>query len=85
MHNWRALVSRRRMAIGSRIALVTGAASGLGRAAATRFAAAGARVVLVDLPSPGLDEAVESIQKVAKSAENVIAAGTDVTSEDQVR
>jgi hypothetical protein len=42
-------------------------------------------VVLVDLPSPGLDEAVESIQKVAKSAENVIAAGTDVTSEDQVR
>lgn len=39
------------MALASRVALVTGAASGLGRATAERFIRQGARVILCDLPS----------------------------------
>jgi len=42
------------------VALVTGGASGLGRAAARRLSQAGASVVLLDLPdSPGTDTATE--------------------------
>ena len=39
-----------------KIALVTGAASGLGRATAAKFARAGASLCLVDLDAAGLDE-----------------------------
>src|SRR5206468_3857218 len=44
----RARVSRAAVDIGGSVALVTGAASGLGRAAATRLHAAGAKLVLGD-------------------------------------
>lgn len=48
------------MALSSRIAIVTGAASGLGRATATRFVQNGARVILCDLPtSDGVNVARE--------------------------
>ena len=73
------------MALAGRVALITGAASGLGRATALRFAGAGARVVLVDLPSPALAEAVEEVRATAAKADGVVAAEADVTSEDQVR
>lgn len=39
-----------------KVALVTGAASGIGRATAERYAQAGASVVLVDLSQAGVDE-----------------------------
>ena len=40
-----------------RVAVVTGAASGIGLAAAMRFAAMGMRVCLADLPAQALDSA----------------------------
>lgn len=44
------------MAFHGRVALVTGAASGMGRIAARRLADAGAKVALVDLNQAGLEE-----------------------------
>jgi NAD(P)-dependent dehydrogenase (short-subunit alcohol dehydrogenase family) len=45
-----------------RVALVTGAASGLGRATATRFAHAGADVCLVDRDAAGLEETAKQLR-----------------------
>lgn len=45
------------MRLSNRIAVVTGAASGIGRATATLFAHEGAEVLAVDLPGHGLDRA----------------------------
>lgn len=60
------------------VAVITGGASGLGRASATRLAGLGASVVLVDLPSsPGE-------QTAAEIGERATFAPTDVTSEEQV-
>jgi meso-butanediol dehydrogenase / (S,S)-butanediol dehydrogenase / diacetyl reductase len=44
-----------------KVVLVTGAASGLGRAASVRFAHEGAQVCLVDINADGLDETAQTI------------------------
>ncbi|HEX2729303.1 MAG TPA: SDR family NAD(P)-dependent oxidoreductase, partial [Rubrobacteraceae bacterium] len=44
-----------------KVAIVTGAASGIGRASAERFAVEGARVVIADLDESGAQEAAEAI------------------------
>lgn len=62
-----------------KIALVTGAASGIGRSAAERLAAEGARVVLTDIQDHLGDEAVAGIRKAGGSAEYL---AHDVTRED---
>ena len=41
--------------LGGKVAIVTGAAAGIGRATAVRFAAEGARLVVADLDAEGLD------------------------------
>ena len=59
-----------------RSAVVTGAASGIGRATAVRLAAAGAAVVVVDLDAAGADATVDSIRETGGQAVAVVA---DVT------
>src|SRR6186997_1751620 len=65
--------------LAGKVALITGAASGLGRVAAERFAAEGAQVVIADL-SDG-DDAVEAIAAAGGEATYV---RTDVTDEQSV-
>ena len=63
--------------------LITGAASGIGRATAIRAAAAGAALVLTDINAVGL--AAVSDELKAAGAEVVHAAGADLTDLDAVR
>ena len=60
------------------LAVVTGGASGVGLAAAQRFAEAGLGVVLADLPGDTLDRAKAEIQTHAKGKAQVMAVPTDV-------
>jgi NAD(P)-dependent dehydrogenase (short-subunit alcohol dehydrogenase family) len=60
-------------------AVVTGAASGVGRVAAIRFAQAGLGVILADLPGLQLDEAVEEVRACAIDGADVIGVATDVS------
>jgi NAD(P)-dependent dehydrogenase (short-subunit alcohol dehydrogenase family) len=65
-----------------RVALVTGATSGIGRATALRFAEAGARVALVGRSAEGLKEVAEQIGAHDGEAVRVRA---DVTVEEDAR
>lgn len=56
-----------------KVVLVTGAASGLGRAASLRFAAEGARLCLVDLNADGLSDTARRISEAG--GESVVYAG----------
>jgi NAD(P)-dependent dehydrogenase (short-subunit alcohol dehydrogenase family) len=64
-----------------RVAVVTGAASGIGRGMAETFAAAGMKVVLSDIEKPALEEPTGAL-RVAGA--DVRAALTDVSKPDQV-
>lgn len=59
-----------------KVAVVTGGASGIGRALADRFATEGMKVVLADVEDPGLEAAVEELR--ASGAE-AIGVHTDVS------
>lgn len=64
------------------VALVTGAASGIGRASAVAFAKAGASVALVDTDAGGLEQTVNSL---GQQAEVIVADVTDLAAmEDAV-
>ena len=59
-----------------KVAVVTGAASGIGRAVATRAAAEGMKVVLADIEENALKEATDEL---GANGADVIAAVTDVS------
>ncbi len=60
-------------------AVVTGAASGMGRAMALRFARAGMNVVLADLNQPGLDAVAAEVESLGAGA---LVKRTDVADAD---
>jgi rhamnulose-1-phosphate aldolase/alcohol dehydrogenase len=66
--------------LAGRVALVTGAASGIGRATATRLAAEGAAVVLADRDLGGARKLAEELG----DADGAVAVEVDVTEEDAV-
>ena len=61
-----------------KVALVTGAAGGIGRATAERLAQEGAAVLLADLPGSALEAAAESVRAGGARA---VAAAADVSRE----
>jgi meso-butanediol dehydrogenase/(S,S)-butanediol dehydrogenase/diacetyl reductase len=62
-----------------RLALVTGAAAGIGRAIAQRYARAGARVVLVDLRAA---DCAATVQEIAGAGGSAWAFALDITDVD---
>ncbi|MPZ18223.1 MAG: glucose 1-dehydrogenase [Luteitalea sp.] len=69
------------MRLADKIAIVTGAGSGIGRAIATRFGREGARVTVVDRSRERVDEVVAAIQHAGGEA---LAAVADVTVDAEV-
>jgi rhamnulose-1-phosphate aldolase/alcohol dehydrogenase len=67
-----------------RIALVTGGASGIGRAAALRLAAEGAHVVVADLDEAGAHKVADEVV-AAVGGGRAVGVGMDVASELSVR
>ncbi len=65
-----------------KVAVVTGAASGIGKAVATRFAQEKMKVVLSDIETTTLNEVVASLQA---QGHEVIGVQTDVSKWDQVQ
>jgi len=65
-----------------KVAVVTGAASGLGVAFAEAMAEAGAEVACADINIKGCEETVE---KVKRTGQNAIAIHCDVSKEEDVK
>lgn len=65
-------MAEQRRRFDGKVALVTGAASGIGRAAALRFAAEGAQVALLDVDDDGLQQTLDAIK--ASGGEGLVLA-----------
>lgn len=69
------------MRLDNKTALITGAAGGIGRAVAERYAAAGARVAIADLDADAAEATAEAIRRAGGEA---LALAMDVTDEAAV-
>jgi 3-hydroxybutyrate dehydrogenase len=65
----------------SKVAFITGAASGIGKEIALEFAREGAKIIIADLNQQGADDTASEIEK---SGGKAIAIALDVTDEAQV-
>jgi len=72
------------MRLKEKVVIITGAAAGIGRAAAMKFAREGARLVLVDLNQKGLNQTLEFVKKQNSGTEAFIVKA-DVTKEEDVQ
>ena len=68
------------MKLDGKVALITGAASGIGYAIAKRYLEAGGRVVIADLNEDGAAKAAKELA----GAKKALGVGMDVSKEDQV-
>src|SRR3954469_22142302 len=66
-----------------KVALITGAASGIGLAAARRFASLGMTLVMVDLGGGALQRASAEVAQIA--TKDVLAAAVDVSDAAQLQ
>ena len=64
--------------LAGQVALVTGAASGIGRASAVAFAAAGASVALIDIDHSGLEATATEIPDAGSDTLTIAADVTDL-------
>ncbi|MBU0581122.1 MAG: 3-oxoacyl-[acyl-carrier-protein] reductase [Candidatus Margulisbacteria bacterium] len=65
----------------SKVAVVTGSARGIGKAIATKFAQAGAKVVITDI---NVEQCEETAKEIAKLGVETLAIGCNVTKKDEV-
>lgn len=72
------------MRLKEKVVIITGAAAGIGCAAAIKIAREGARLVLVDLNEKGLNHTLELVKQHHPGTEAVIVIG-DVTKEEDVQ
>jgi 3-hydroxybutyrate dehydrogenase len=74
-------LKEKRMKLTDQVAIVTGAASGIGKAIAEKFAAEGAKLVIADL---NLDAANATAAEIKGAGGQAIGVAMNVTSEDEV-
>jgi NAD(P)-dependent dehydrogenase (short-subunit alcohol dehydrogenase family) len=67
-----------------KIALVTGAAGGIGRAVALRFAEEGAIVIVSDIRAPGCAETLEQLERQGGRGMSVMADVTQATAVEDI-
>lgn len=73
---------RRSRGLKDKVAVLTGAGSGIGRATALRFAEEGTRLILTDVDGEGLQETLRLVKSQGGEA---VTRETDVSVEEQVR
>ena len=76
------MTSNQAQRFAAKVAFVTGATSGIGRATAIAFAREGARVVLADIAEQGVQETARLVEETGSSA---LALTCDVRKADDVK